>query len=696
MAYPPDGTVITTITRTNFELLVGTYPDCAPPPPECTLEITGVTKTDETTSGAGDGTITIAVSGNTGTTVTYTITKDSTILQATGTTSYEFTGLTAGQWTVRVDEGACYDTWSSAINILQGYFTTAPFNVNTNFLPVIAASENPIVFEIQTAGTGLQPLQGIYQFTVVSGATINDGFHIDFVLETPEYSTSIIAKGFPNRGNYMLCSVLTTSVGVPLTYNSANDIAVSLAEALQNDLVLSKYYYIGVEDNVVTLKTKEYTGKYNLINNDNLFIYNENNVVSTTGITFSTVTQGQDAYQGSLQDGYSVYAELYVSPTEEFGGEPDLSEFIPVAELTIPYLADNSMRFDVAEVLKNYVWTPKIDFTFTGYTTLLPCIKPYYIVYGEKFFLVKNSSTKKKRQKGTTRDTVRYIINASLPWESQNTMESYLGNYDLTGGTGQTVTGVTFLTTAPNPKFIQRQSTEYLYFILPKDYGKPLDFRGKITFYDGTEIDDYKFFDITTNEFNFGGVVALACGADKLGLDAIETSGGTLRKIKQIDFAIYQDSGATAFSETRSFRFAIDESERKFGIMMLNSKGGFDAWTFNGIVENGIERTYGTYTVPREYGIDGASPKGFNVETTYSVKTQRVVTCNTGWINVEHFDYLMELMKSPMIFSYTETNQNYLNLINYTYKKSSLEDLYDCEVTFRFTTFENAISDNNG
>src|SRR5690606_29793504 len=115
-------------------------------------------------------------------------------------------------------------------------------------------------FEIQTAGTGLQPLQGIYQFTVVSGATINDGFHIDFVLETPEYSTSIIAKGFPNRGNYMLCSVLTTSVGLPLTYNSANDIAVSLAEALQNDLVLSKYYYIGVEDNVVTLKTKEYTG----------------------------------------------------------------------------------------------------------------------------------------------------------------------------------------------------------------------------------------------------------------------------------------------------------------------------------------------------------------------------------------------------------------------------------------------------
>jgi hypothetical protein len=383
---------------------------------------------------------------------------------------------------------------------------------------------------------------------------------------------------------------------------------------------------------------------------------------------------------------------VFTSLAEEFGGTPDTDEFIPVAELTLPYLSNNSMRFNLSETLKNYCYTPKIDFTFTGYTTLLPCLRPYYVRYGEKFFLVKNSSTKKKREKGNTINDIRYYINSSLPWESPNDMSIYLGNYNFTGGSGQTVTGVTFLTLAPNPKMIQRDSTEYLYFILIKDYGNPLELRGDIYFYDGTNVMDYKFFDITTSIYNFGGVMALAIGADKLGIDAIEMSGGTLRKIKQIDFAIHQLSGTSLYSEVCSFRWAIDESPRKFGIMFANSLGGYDAFDFKGVIERSVERSSGLYTVPREYANDGSSSKGFNVATTYNTQCVKTISCNTGWINSEHMDYLIDLLKSNTIFSYTETAQNYLNVVSYTYKKSSLEDLFDVDVTFRFTLMENTIS----
>lgn len=781
MAYADE--IICTTTVTNIVLGNGNPVFCEPPPIQCTLEITGVAKTDETTLGAADGSITITISGATGATQTYTVYKED--IPTTNTTGV-FTGLTSGQYNVRVDEGVCFDTWADEINILQGYFQTQDFITNTSRMPELSASENPIIFQIQTPNTGQQPQHGIYTFTVTG--TIEQNRKIVFDLETPLYKTTIISRGFPNRSNYMLSSVLTDAQGTELTQNSSNDIAISLAECIESDLMLSKLYYVSVDDNVITLKTKERTNKYNLVLNENIFLYNESGVLSNTGIAFASTQQGQDQYQGSVADGYSVYAQIYTSTTEEYGSTPNLNNFFPVAELNLPYLSNNRMRFDLSEVLKPYCSTPKIDFTFSGWTTMPTCIRPYYIVYGEKFYLIKNSSSKKKREKGDTRDDIKYYINSSLPWETPNNMADYLGenlhnvrpdfvldisgsqyNYSITisdylfdtgstkttnimfnlqedgqsaegwqtgttftgigvapyptgtfwvsGNTSGTTftysaswyknpyaegyinnntvierTGVKFLTPEPNPKLIERNSTEYLYFILPKDYGKPLDFRGDIKFYDGTSILNYKFFDVVTDVNNFGGVIAVACGADKLNLAAIEMSGGTLRKIRQIDFAIYQESGTTLFSEIRSFKFRSEDAERKFGIMFLNSLGGFDAWTFNGLVERSVKRTYGTYTLPKQYNLDGSSPRGFSVNTTYDVKTVKTVTCNSGWINSAHMDYLVELLKSNVIVSYTEENQNYLNLVNYSYIKSSLEDEFDMECTFEFTTFENNIS----
>jgi len=254
---------------------------------------------------------------------------------------------------------------------------------------------------------------------------------------------------------------------------------------------------------------------------------------------------------------------------------------------------------------------------------------------------------------------------------------------------------VNFLTRAPNPKQVQRTNNqEFLYFILQKDYTYNLDLRGDIYFYDGSVVNNYKFFDITTSLYNFGGVVALNISSDKLGLPALEVSGGTFRKIKTIEFAIHQDKDGSFlhYSEVRSFRYAIDEAERSFSCMFLNSLGGYDNFTFAGINERSVERTSGIFTLPREYNLFGASPHSFNVQTTYNTQTVKTIVCNSGWINSEMFDWLIELLKSNYIVSSSETNQNYINVVSFAYKKSSLEDLFDMEVVFRYTTYENNIA----
>jgi len=796
-AIAPEGHVVTLQTRTDFNILLGAFVTCAPPAPTCNVYIDQVTKTDETVLGLGDGTIFINCVDEDDD-INFSITNGIETRETgmLGVSFYTFTNVPTGEWWVHIEEQntECYDDWATPINILQGYFETAPFIVNTSTIPEIVASENPIVFEIQTIGTGLQPLQGIYTLTV-NNVTIAENNRIVFDLVTPEYSTTIWLKEFPNRQNYALCSVLSDQFGVQKQTNTYLNIAQSIGEAIKADIVLSQYYYVSVSSNVITLKTKEKTAKYNLINGENIFIYNENGVVSATGVTFGTGTQGQDAFQGSQTDGYQVYAELYTSDTQEFGGTIDNDSFYPISELILPYLPDNKMRFNFSDVLKNYVSTPPIDFTFTGFTTIAPALRPFYVVYGERFFLIENSSTKIKRVKGSTISTPKYVLNASLPWEDNNDMTAYLGetasnmnpNF-IVSATGATsfpytswnltfknvlfdveVTGTTniqisiwnssntslvegwraytagfnglavgtyyartsgytdgiqfmysrwfyispynyaqdpsqhfiplsdvnYLTRAPNPKMVQRTNNqEFLYFILQKDYENTLDLRGDIVFYDGTEINNYKFFDITIDEFNFGGVVALNISSDKLGLPALELSGGTLRKIKTIEFAIHQNINGEYlhYSETRAFRYSIDEAERSFSCMFLNSLGGYDNFTFAGINERSVERLSGLFTTPRPYNVYGASPHSFSVNTTYNCQTTRIITCNSGWINSEMFDFLIEMLKSNYIVSSSEPNQNYLNVVGYTYKKSSLEDLFDMEVTFKFTTFENTIS----
>jgi len=771
----------------NYELLLQPHTPVCYVPPACTLGFTGSTVvTNVTVKGGSDGEIEIGWSGMTGSTVSCYI--NGALDGTSGTGSYTFTGLIAGYYYILIEEGPCGEVLSD-VQVLDGEFRTGPMIVNA---PAdLTAAENPTIWEIRTATAGAGK-KATYTLSIGNG-TVSDGDYITFNMTAPyAYSQTFYSKNFPNKSNYFLASALKDSDGNTVGANTQYEIAQSLADALQNDILIPKVYTISYDGQAtITLRARENGTKFTLSNN--------NVTVSGTYLTGTLVQEGENTYDGQQVEGYSIYSEVFENENQlQYPDEGSVNDYERVAELELPFQQSNIHRFDVAPIMKNFVRGSRPVFGATGYTFQPDMLKPYFIRYGEKYPLIQNTSTKKKRYKGQTQ--VHWVISSSLDHYSTNDMEElgFLGdrlhnvnpnftaiasnygsptsndstltfsNYlydsadtgttysfrvnDTTGSgdhgyqtgatfnlegytsypypsagklyiSGQTGaatfvyvrsfyvlpafhyysvygnpsfsewTGVKFLTNAPDPKLIQRASQEYLYFILQSEYDKQLDVRGDLEFWDGSVQTGVTFFEIQTpDENSAGGVLALNMSYDKLGLDSYEDQGGTIRKIKNATYAVWQTSGTTQYTEDRTYRFEIEDRPRKFGIVFQNKLSGWDAFDFVGIVEQTINRTRGSYTVPISYNSDGSAGQGFKSTASYNTKVTNKVIVNSGWIDEDHFDWLKELMEANDIYSYTTTNQNYLNLETFKYQKSSLDDLYDVEATFIQTIYENAVT----
>ena len=658
-----------TVSRTNPTLIVQpTIPVCclAPTGVTCTIAIDQVTITDCTTRGDSTGSIEICITGGTGNT-TWKLNGE-TIVSGYTQQCFSYTGLTAGEYTVAItDSTGC--TAQDTYTILDGEFRTGDFTVAA---PTgLTAVENPIIIGVGTAINSASPKDNITTITVAG--TIADGTSITFNLTSPyTYSQTFYSKAFPNKPNYFLASILNNSQGTPVGSNTNIEIATSLADALNNDAVIPKIYYVNNNDEVITLRAKQYGSRFDLDST--------NVIASTTGFTVTQTQAGVDAYDGQITDNYSISCEVMANTdwTNQYPVTGDTSDYNRIAELVLPFSQDNIHRFDISQILKSQVYTPRPDTTFTGATYLPTPMQPYFVKLSELYPLVANTNTVKKRYK--TQTAPAWVINSSLDRYAANDMSDYVD------------VPVEFLTNSPNPKQIQRNSSEFLYFVLPKNYGTDLTCVGDMYFYDGTCATGVTFFTIATGTTNAGGVMMLNISYDKLGLASYEVSGTTNRKIKRVEIAVYASGGTIQYSEKKQYRFEIDEMPRKFGVFFQNALGMYDEIDFIGVVEETINRDTGTYTVPIDYTSSGAMQGGQKHFATYNTRITKKLICNTGWCDIQHFNWLMELMKTNNVYNANSTTADYLNLTEWKYIKSSLDDLFDVEVTFEYTVYENNVS----
>lgn len=642
-------------------------------PPSCTLSIDSAVGTGPTILNGTDGSIAVTFSSTSGSTANYYINGDYKGIQGTG---FTFTGLTSGSYNIYLEQSGCTD--STVVVVPAGEFKTGAFSVITP--ATITAVENPVILSLATYVSSFNPKQSINTI-VVTGGTIS-AVTITFNLDYPQiYNAVFQSKGYPDRSTYFLESILKDQLGNPYGSNSNTEIATSLAECLQNDSIIGRLYFITNSGTTITMTSKEVGDMYDLP---------AQVTIVGSGITLTNTQSGVVSCDGQISADYSLYAELFVNPNSQFGAAVDTSTFERVAEIELPFNESNIHKFDLSAILKNFVSSPKMDFTMTGFTTLNYMDTNYFVKYGEKYPLIPNTNTKKKRYKGTT--GVLYTLNSALNFEDANDMSSYLGTATPSGST--TYTGVTFMNTAPNPKYIPRGSKEWLYYLLPTQYPNALSLKGDIYYYNGTSQTGITFITITnlTGATNFGGVTALAAGYDELGLGAYEASGNT--KIRRIDFAVWQtpSSGAsTMLTETRSYLLEIDEQPQKFNVCWLNKLGTYETFSFVGEVVEDQEIIRQNYQAPYSVNVDGSASDGFQYNGVYDTQYTKLWTVNSGTVDSDTYYYLMGLLQSNKIYNYSNPHENFLTVVSQTAQKSTNSAEWTVQVVFKETIFENQV-----
>lgn len=773
--YYKDGDIIytKTITYDKYILLDQQYipTECTDQPSGCAVTIISATATAPTFRGTDDGKITLVVSGCTGATNNITYNLNGAEITTTGNlTGYTYTGLKAGKYVVLVRQGLCYD--QETVYVTEGQFKTGDLSV---YKPKsITAVNNPIVLKLGTAINSALPLKS--KSRIYFNETVTEGTTITITLTYPiNYTATFTSRYFPNSNSYFLCTALKDSNGIQIGTNTADDIALSIAQAIQSDTILSRLYNITNVDKSVYIEAKEPI--------EYLDLTTSNCVINNNQLKLETIVNGSAAYDGALSSNYSLYCELFINPNLQYGATPNLNDFYKIGELELPFQSNNIHQFQLDSLLKNYTSTPAINFGQTGFTSMPAMIIPYYVKYGEKFPLIENSNTIKKRHKGTT--DVLYAINSALNYEDANDMESYDGisisglnplftitgdlnamtltatDYLEIGGevvtdiqfkafdwvygitydwqTGNTFTvankgtyeiyikgktngnyytvsrkylindhymgysayehilpqkinNVKWLTNSPSSLYVQRNSKQYLSFLLKMNYGKQLDVKGDIYYYDGTSTTGVTFFNITSGATNYGGVTLLACGYDELGLEALENSGNT--KVRRVDFAVYQTDvyGSVPLTEIKTFLYEIDEMPTRFGTAFLNKLGTWDIFDWVGEIIQDENISRNTINNPRTINFDGSSPYGFKYNSVYDTKYTKKFIVNSGIIDADTYNWLQELLQSNVIYNYTSEHQNYLMVDSYLSSKSTNTNEYTIQVTFIETINENNVS----
>ncbi len=544
------------------------------------------------------------------------------------------------------------------------------------------AGSNPVVLTLSTANNAT-PANAKNVFTINNLLHNNDQLQITLSSDLNGYTAKFYARDFPNADNYFLTGkVLNSTGGTVIGTTTKNQIASSLAQCLQSDLIINKNYYVNSSGVTVTLISKEQSGSYAITSNQ-AKAYSPAGTLTATGISMTVVSTGSSKYSGSLVKDYALYADLYL---DKFSGYTwNQSNIVTtnlqrVAGLELPYSTDNVHQFDFSNILSAYVSLSKPDFG-SIFTVNNSYLRPFFITYGENYPLVAGTFTKKKNEKGRT--GIKWVLDASLDYLSANTMTVY---------SGQTVGGklanVKWLTNSPVQKRTHRQAREPLYILIPKNAGQIVWGYGDFKFWDGsTTTKQFLYGYINTTFSNAGGLYLINADYFTLGLSSLETAN---KKIKQFDFYLGY-TGNTNYSEKKTFLFDNTETTPRFGVAFKNKLGTFDTFDFRGYSETTINRSATNFTTPLEINSDGSLSKGYTSTASNNVQAVKKISVDSGWISQKEFDWLLELMSSNYIYSYSTNIDNSLRIDSFKYSKSNQDNQYFLECVFLQTLYENNV-----
>jgi len=479
----------------------------------------------------------------------------------------------------------------------------------------LLAGQNPIVISLSTGTVGA-PETSKFRFRVTNVPTNNHEIRFSLVQPT-QYTKSFWANEQPFQDNFFFTSTIKDSAGnVVQSGITTAMVANSLAEAIQKDLVLSRYYYINYSGGSnVYLIGKEPSSRLKL---------SASNVYSSNGsnITYDTLQDGADEFQGSTIQDYSLFVETFIDDSNaEYGEVLNMSNFNRLTEQVLPFSKDNIHRFDVHQVCNSYLSTPKPDLNQLGGTVSNSYIKPFAFRFGEKYRFVANENSVHKTNKGLT--TFKWVMNAAIDNETANNLTSITGS------------PVTLLTNSPEVLISNREQKQFIYFLVPKNIGNQLKLVGDITFWDGSKLFNQNLLTIVTGMTNQGGLYCLNVSFNDTGLNDIENLAG--KKIKTVDLVVKGEGVVVEELENSSF----DEFVPPPGFLQFpwENAGTGSSFVYSAYSGGSAIARLGTTTVVTQYAI-------YNFNSSYDgwCNTASLTTCTTptagstaGWVTGSTF-----------------------------------------------------------
>lgn len=309
-----------------------------------------------------------------------------------------------------------------------------------------------------------------------------------------------------------------------------------------------------------------------------------------------------------------------------------------VVRLRKKHNADNEFIFDVSRVLQEYVGSDLLSLTETTGSVAVDLSKEFYIEYGEEYDEISNGIATLTLQTLTDDSSNTFeVVNATVPYVWMDDFSISSTTYSLADfySTSSPITTTRWLTNQPSSIDIGSSESYQMSFIQGSIAVKD-NLKRRVITYDinGSVI---ATTDTLITASAGSAVNNIACGVANLG--AIITAA-------TVKYDVLMVYGSSVISETKTFVINDDCSRVARRIEFVNKLGGIDAFTCKGKETKDMD--IDKKIMKRVLNSPRSIPE--RTITTTGLSSKEVYTLNTGIVDKETKDWLIEMLESPEVY----------------------------------------------
>ena len=462
------------------------------------------------------------------------------------------------------------------------------------------------------------------------------------------------------------------------------EVAQSFMYALNQNVSFAQRFYATQTGNTVIVVALAAGSKWNI----DTHYY----PTSTTAVTTTLTVDSGDYYQNQNKKDWAVWCDLYVNGRGDMGNTIDRNYAEYVTSFEFSYKRDNNYVVDCSGAVKNYLSTPTPAVDSATMTYLSGSTANYFLVFGQKYDEFLNNYRRKFLHGQTS---VHWLFNSSLPFDNYNSLSSYTFNNSTVALSGNN--RKSYLTNQPSSKQTYIFGKEYLSILYEDAATIPdqinLYFNVDVNYVDGT-VDAGEFNIQTTDVLYSGGCWTANVSADQMFTDT--TYNGKLIKSYTVRLYKFTLVGVAdndlLIGKEQEYVIAHDcESEGLQNIMWRNSLGGWDTFVFNGELSSDIDRkiTLFNYVLPLNYQRNYTNYVSY--QSVDSVDFEKTYEAHTGFIDKNHFDWLVEIFKSSDVRILENDEWKRIIIKKGDAKANTNEDLFKLSLTYVYALPENYI-----